>query len=1230
MAAHKQLRGDALLMQPYPHEEETWLWMTAGVTDENATSDRINAKEFSDIFDEEDLVTIHDGGNDMSRNVCVAANSSRKFAAWAEGNPDGSRDLYVAYKPLTDNSDDWTEQVLTEENHYCFRQQVAIATQTNGGTEYVYVAFVDSFADEEEVPTLSLKVAVSSDNGTNFDIHEVETEEAEDYQFFFPGLAINTSDNATAYLVFAKGDEETEDFEVRFSDTDNNGTDWSFSIFIGGGGYGGVSVAAYWNMVLVCWAECELWYAWSDDAGYTWSDEEEIECLFEEYEYFSPRVEMRNVYSNRLNVVLGYEGFYDDPPECHSSVGFASGTYVDRGPGNRYWSWGEVFWMAPGVVTEETRDGLFDPSLAVGAGSAGTWAGFIWSDPRAATTGRTIWRGVAKWEVDYGGDVFPRVHPCNAGNRLVPALDGGLHFAGEVSSHAVAGPVWKRSPVPILIDAGVAPALSVDGSGKRWVVYYRQDTLWCSVAEDTIVPVFCGSNSARPGQPSIAVYPDKDGDDYVANISFVVYDSAASASRVMYAKVKAGTVLLDTLESYASLADSCPCINIHCTDSLFVTYQHGCSLLSRSLIDYSAGTWSQPTADWGGPDTIFTSSGRAPMSFIEGDYLHCVWSDSVEDAPVAGTRVIRSATWDLDGGQFSGWQAGSNPSTSTTTEKLNPVYAGCGVAVWQEMTGSVWDIMAEVRGDTVRLVQSDTDSYHPHAVAESSAASPSIDQVRVSLLWTEGIVFEVDSAVYDTGETRFKACSLNVSNAGSDATESNNGSKLLRKASSDSLFAVYQDADGAVMYAWSADGSAWQRRQCASHGTYPALCADGTGRRWVVYWDEVACKVYARFDSAGTFSSARELCDLQADQCGPISAAGSHHSTTSCAYAAFRRIKDGQVDQLILAKFDAANQNTTAVLEGDQYVHPCVGTEWVSGDSKDHIHLCWENADENEVYYKMTSSTVDPAEAAPSYSWQADYNLSNSEDDSKDPSMHVSDSRVVVAWSEHSTYDVVAAWRDLEDDYDEFEDTVNLSQSAVNSLYPVVYDADSCIVTWEEHSSQGDIDICTSVEFETGFCMVDNAGESRYPHCLFQNKASGDSAIPYVHLIYCEEPEDNYYEVGYKAWNLKAEGGGGGGGQSGEVHQLLTPMLSACRPNPFTGRTSISYQFPLDGPVTLRVFDASGRSVKTLQSGIQRAGKYTVTWDGRDESGRNVANGVYFYRFDAPGFRDVKKAVVMK
>ena len=41
-------------------------------------------------------------------------------------------------------------------------------------------------------------------------------------------------------------------------------------------------------------------------------------------------------------------------------------------------------------------------------------------------------------------------------------------------------------------------------------------------------------------------------------------------------------------------------------------------------------------------------------------------------------------------------------------------------------------------------------------------------------------------------------------------------------------------------------------------------------------------------------------------------------------------------------------------------------------------------------------------------------------------------------------------------------------------------------------------------------------------------------------------------------------------------------------------------------------------------------GAFSVNWDSRDNRGRQVARGVYFYRLDTPGFRDVKKAVVVK
>jgi hypothetical protein len=69
----------------------------------------------------------------------------------------------------------------------------------------------------------------------------------------------------------------------------------------------------------------------------------------------------------------------------------------------------------------------------------------------------------------------------------------------------------------------------------------------------------------------------------------------------------------------------------------------------------------------------------------------------------------------------------------------------------------------------------------------------------------------------------------------------------------------------------------------------------------------------------------------------------------------------------------------------------------------------------------------------------------------------------------------------------------------------------------------------------------------------------------------------------------------------------------AARPNPFGNRTRISYAVPHSGNVSLAVFDAAGRPVRTLVSARQDAGRYSASWDGRDNLGNEVGAGIYFY-----------------
>ena len=60
------------------------------------------------------------------------------------------------------------------------------------------------------------------------------------------------------------------------------------------------------------------------------------------------------------------------------------------------------------------------------------------------------------------------------------------------------------------------------------------------------------------------------------------------------------------------------------------------------------------------------------------------------------------------------------------------------------------------------------------------------------------------------------------------------------------------------------------------------------------------------------------------------------------------------------------------------------------------------------------------------------------------------------------------------------------------------------------------------------------------------------------------------------------------------------------------------------------MYDISGRKVRTLQSGFQRPGTYELTWDGRNDSGQQVASGVYFYSFQAGGDAMTKKLLLVR
>ncbi len=92
----------------------------------------------------------------------------------------------------------------------------------------------------------------------------------------------------------------------------------------------------------------------------------------------------------------------------------------------------------------------------------------------------------------------------------------------------------------------------------------------------------------------------------------------------------------------------------------------------------------------------------------------------------------------------------------------------------------------------------------------------------------------------------------------------------------------------------------------------------------------------------------------------------------------------------------------------------------------------------------------------------------------------------------------------------------------------------------------------------------------------------------------------------------------------------VLPLSLSARPNPFLGEIAFSIDLPRSGSLRVAVFDARGRLEDVVYDGPLGAGGHRLVWDGRDASGRSLAPGVYFARFEAAGAAAVRKIVLAR
>jgi hypothetical protein len=86
--------------------------------------------------------------------------------------------------------------------------------------------------------------------------------------------------------------------------------------------------------------------------------------------------------------------------------------------------------------------------------------------------------------------------------------------------------------------------------------------------------------------------------------------------------------------------------------------------------------------------------------------------------------------------------------------------------------------------------------------------------------------------------------------------------------------------------------------------------------------------------------------------------------------------------------------------------------------------------------------------------------------------------------------------------------------------------------------------------------------------------------------------------------------------------------LSSNYPNPFNPETMIRYTLSQNGRARIAIYNNLGQRIRVLSDQEQQAGVYEVRWDGRDDQGRLVGSGVYFYQITINGFAETKKMVL--
>lgn len=119
-------------------------------------------------------------------------------------------------------------------------------------------------------------------------------------------------------------------------------------------------------------------------------------------------------------------------------------------------------------------------------------------------------------------------------------------------------------------------------------------------------------------------------------------------------------------------------------------------------------------------------------------------------------------------------------------------------------------------------------------------------------------------------------------------------------------------------------------------------------------------------------------------------------------------------------------------------------------------------------------------------------------------------------------------------------------------------------------------------------------------------------------------------QEGWYIDDLTVNGGVGVEEDVAAMNTQLPLKLVFSGPNPFASLVAIEYALSKKDKIQISIYDAMGRSVRTIVDGLVSPGHYKAYWDGRDNNGGQVGNGIYFWRFETKENAQTQKIILLK